>query len=59
MDQLLEANQRLMEEEIEYLIRSITTMIEPLIVGLMGLTMTILFVGMFLPIYGILSKLGQ
>lgn len=59
MDQLLEANQRLMEEETEYLIRTITTMIEPLIVGLMGLTMTILFVGMFLPIYGILSKLGQ
>ena len=59
VDQLLEANQRLMEEEIEYLIRSITTMIEPLIVGLMGLTMTVLFVGMFLPIYGILSKLGQ
>lgn len=58
MDQLLAANQRLMEEEIDHLIRSITAMLEPMIICLMGLAMAVLFIGMFLPIYGILSKLG-
>lgn len=58
MDQLLTANQKLMEDEIEYLVRTITATLEPLVLCVMGIAMAILFVGMFLPIYGILSKLG-
>ncbi len=58
MDQLLAANQKLMEDEIEYLSRTVTSILEPMVLCVMGVSMAILFVGMFLPIYGILSKLG-
>ncbi len=58
MDELLAANQRLMEEEVENLIDAITAMLEPVVICVMGVAMAILFVGMFLPIYGILNKLG-
>jgi type IV pilus assembly protein PilC len=58
MDELLSANQKLMEEEIDHLVGQITAMLEPLVICGMGICMAILFIGMFLPIYGILSKLG-
>lgn len=58
MDELLAANQRLMEEEIDSLVNNITSMLEPIVISVMGVIMAVLFIGMFLPIYGILSKLG-
>lgn len=58
MDELLTANQKLMEEEIDHLVNSITAMLEPVVICLMGVCMAVLFIGMFLPIYGILNKLG-
>lgn len=58
MDKLLTANQKLMEEEIDHLVGNITAMLEPIVICVMGVCMAILFVGMFLPIYGILNKLG-
>ncbi len=58
MDKLLAANQKLMEEEIEHLVSTLTSMLEPLVICVMGVCMAVLFVGMFLPIYGILNKLG-
>ncbi len=58
MEQMLEANKRLMDEEIDSLIGTITALIEPLVICGMGMAMAVLFVGMFLPIYGVLAKLG-
>jgi type IV pilus assembly protein PilC len=58
MDELLAANQKLMEEELEALMDGITAMLEPIVISVMGVIMAVLFIGMFLPIYGILNKLG-
>lgn len=58
MDKLLTANQKLMEEEIDHLVGNITAMLEPIVICVMGVVMAFLFIGMFLPIYGILNKLG-
>jgi type IV pilus assembly protein PilC len=58
MDKLLAANQRLMEEEIDNLVTNITSLLEPVVICVMGVCMAVLFIGMFLPIYGILDKLG-
>lgn len=58
MEQMLEANKRLMDEEIDSLIGAVTSLLEPLVICVMGICMAVLFVGMFLPIYGVLAKLG-
>lgn len=58
MDEMLSANRVLMEQEIEALLSGIKAMLEPALITVMGITMGVLFVGMFLPIYGILSSLG-
>jgi type IV pilus assembly protein PilC len=58
LDELLHSCQSLLEQEIEVLVEQISNALEPAVTCLMGISMAILFIGMFLPIYGILNKLG-
>ena len=50
--------QKMLEEEIEALVERIASALEPAVTVLMGIAMGTLFIGMFLPIYGVLNKLG-
>ena len=58
LDQLLKSSQKLLEQEIEVLVDRVANALEPAVTVLMGVSMAVLFIGMFLPIYGILNKLG-
>lgn len=58
LDQLLDSCQKLLEQEIEVLVDRVANALEPMVTVLMGISMAVLFIGMFLPIYGILNKLG-
>jgi len=58
LDALLNSSQKLLEQEIEVLVDRLSNALEPAITVLMGVSMGVLFIGMFLPIYGILSELG-
>lgn len=58
LDELLSSSQRMLEQEIEAVVERIANALEPAVTCLMGASMAILFVGMFLPIYGILNRLG-
>lgn len=55
---LLASCQRMLEEEIEAVVERVASALEPAVTCLMGVAMGVLFVGMFLPIYGVLNKLG-
>jgi len=58
LDDLLSAARRLLEQQNEIVLTQLVTVIEPAVIGLMGVAMGILCVGMFLPIYGLLEKLA-
>lgn len=58
LDELLASCQSLLEQEIEVLVERVANALEPLVTCMMGVSMAILFIGMFLPIYGILNNLG-
>lgn len=58
LDHLLEASQRLLEEEVDMVVNQLATILEPVVICTMGIVMGVLFVGMFLPIYGLLNSLG-
>jgi type IV pilus assembly protein PilC len=58
LDALLQSCQKMLEEEIEALVERIASALEPAVTVLMGIAMGTLFIGMFLPIYGVLNKLG-
>jgi type IV pilus assembly protein PilC len=58
LDDLLQSCQKMLEEEIEALVERVASALEPAVTCLMGVAMGVLFVGMFLPIYGVLNQLG-
>lgn len=58
LDHLLEASQRLLEEEVDMVVNQVATILEPVVICGMGIVMGVLFIGMFLPIYGLLNSLG-
>jgi type IV pilus assembly protein PilC len=58
LDDLLQSCQKMLEEEIENLVDRVASALEPAVTCLMGVAMGVLFVGMFLPIYGVLNQLG-
>lgn len=58
LNALLASCQKMLEEEIEALVERIASALEPAVTCVMGACMAVLFVGMFLPIYGVLNKLG-
>jgi type IV pilus assembly protein PilC len=58
LDELLDAARSLLEEQNAQLSSQIVAMIEPMAIAGMGVSMGVICVGMFLPIYGMLSQLG-
>ena len=58
LDDMLASLNRLLEQQVEMVIDTVLNLLEPLIISLLGLFMAVLFVGMFLPVYGLLAKLG-
>lgn len=59
LEDLLLASRRLLEQQNEVVLTQIVTVVEPAVIGLMGVAMGFLCVGMFLPIYGLLEKLAS
>ncbi len=59
LDLLLESLARLLEQQVEVVVTQLVTILEPVVVCAIGVVTAILFVGMFLPVYGVLSSLGS
>ncbi|MGE0490380.1 MAG: type II secretion system F family protein [Vulcanimicrobiota bacterium] len=57
-DTLFATGARMMEEEVELVLTQLVTIIEPVTVCVLGVATGFFFIGLFLPVYGILSKLG-
>lgn len=58
LDTLLASLSRLLEQQVDTVIGQVVDLVEPVVVCLLGVVISVLFVGMFLPVYGILAKLG-
>ena len=58
LDQLLDAARGLLEEQNAVLSGQLVALIEPMAIAGMGVSMGIICVGMFLPIYGMLNQMG-
>lgn len=58
MDELLVAARGLLEEQNALFTAQIVSLIEPVVIACMGVSMGVICVGMFLPIYGLLNHLG-
>lgn len=56
--ELLFSIRKLLEEQNEVGMTQMTAMIEPLAIALMGAFMALVCVGMFLPIYGLITQMG-
>lgn len=54
---LLEACRTYMDEEVNFVLEQVSAALEPLVICGLGICMAVLFVGMFLPIYGLLDHL--
>lgn len=59
LDELLTSCQTMLEQEVEVVVDRVSHALEPAVTCLMGVAMGVLFVGMFLPIYGLLNNLGN
>lgn len=53
---LLDATSRFMDQQNELLLAQLVSLIEPVVIALLGITMAFFFVAMFLPVYGMLSQ---
>ena len=58
LDSMLEYVARLLEQQTEAVIDAMVNLLEPITICVTGLVMSFLFLGLFLPVYGILAKLG-
>jgi type IV pilus assembly protein PilC len=58
LEAMLNSTRRLMQNQTDSVIEQVMSMIEPLAISLTGLMMGTLFVGLFLPLYGLLNQLG-
>lgn len=56
MEKLLLSCGRYLEDETDLILEQFSAVIEPIVMACLGVCMTFLFVGMFLPIYGLLDK---
>jgi type IV pilus assembly protein PilC len=56
--QLLFSIRKLLEEQNEIGMTQMTAMVEPLAIAVMGAFMALVCVGMFLPIYGLITQMG-
>lgn len=58
LDDLLKATGSLLDEQNTVVLGQLVMLIEPCVIAFMGVVMGVICVGMFLPIYGLLSQLG-
>lgn len=58
LDDMLRSVNRLLEQEVDVVVSSVVNLVEPVTVSVLGAFMAVMFVGMFLPIYGLLTNLG-
>lgn len=58
LDTLLGSLNRILEQEVDMTIRSIVTLLEPIMICGLGVITAFFFVGLFLPVYGMLSDIG-
>ncbi|MEW6280076.1 MAG: type II secretion system F family protein [Candidatus Eremiobacterota bacterium] len=57
VDHILKATADFMEQQNEVVLTQLVTILEPAVISVMGVVMCFFFVGMFLPVYSMLSKL--
>ncbi|MBI3927148.1 MAG: type II secretion system F family protein [Armatimonadetes bacterium] len=55
---LLQSASNVMEQQVDTVLTQLVNILEPIVICAMGVVMCFFFVGMFLPVYSILSKLG-
>jgi type II secretory pathway component PulF len=58
LEEMMSSVHRILEQKIELIIGQVVNLLEPLFIALLGFVMTFFFVGMFLPIYDMLTQLG-
>ena len=58
LDVLVHSLKEILEQEVDTTIGSIVTLVEPCMICLMGAITAFFFVGLFLPVYGMLHNLG-
>lgn len=58
LEGMLNSTRRLMQNQTDTVIEQVMSLIEPLAISITGLVMGTLFVGLFLPLYGLLNQLG-
>lgn len=58
LDTLLGSLNNILEQEVDMTIRSIVTLLEPIMICGLGVITAFFFVGLFLPVYGMLSDIG-
>lgn len=58
LDTLLGSLSNLLEQEVDMTIRSIVTLLEPIMICGLGIITAFFFVGLFMPVYGMLQDIG-
>lgn len=58
LDTLLGSLSNILEQEVEITIRSIVTLLEPVMICTLGILTAFFFVGLFMPVYGMLQDIG-
>lgn len=58
LDVLVNSLKEILEQEVDTTIGSIVTLVEPCMICLMGMITAFFFVGLFMPVYGMLHNLG-
>ena len=59
LDELLEKIADFYESEVEALVEALTSLIEPLLIVVMGVTVGSMVVALYMPMFGIIGKLGN
>ena len=59
LDELLEKIADFYESEVEALVEALTSLIEPLLIVVMGVTVGGMVVALYMPMFGIIGKLGN
>lgn len=58
MDLMMESVQQVLDEQVHHVLEQVVSILEPVFICMLGVVMTFFFVGMFLPIYEMLTQLG-
>ena len=58
LEKLLASLNRILEQEVDHTIFQVMSLLEPIMICVLGFITAFFFVGMFLPVYGMLQRLG-